>query len=142
MIDLENCRAFAAQAAAPDERLQVLERIVLDLMMEIEALRAAVVELSAWAGSACECRAPSVGVTGPHDAYGKAYLKTAWLSHWAAGPSSGADKILAQFYGDERADGRHEAIRWRELSMLRRLRYSAEQLKQYLASARAAETCT
>lgn len=142
MIDLFNCRAHAVKPASTGEQLQVLERIVLDLMMEIEALRAAVIELSASAGSVCDSVDGPAGVGGPHDAYGKAYLKTAWLSHWAGGPSSGADKILEQFYGDERDDGHRARNHWRELPMLRRLRYNDEQLNQYLDNARAAETCT
>ena len=84
----------------------------------------------------------SAGLAGPRHAYGQAYRKTAWLSHCAAGPSSGEDKILERFYGDERADGRRACNRRRELPMLRRLRYNDEQLIQYVESAQAAETCT
>jgi hypothetical protein len=81
MIDLVNGRAFAFNPATPDERLDVVERIVLDLMMEIEALRAAVIELSAATGplrGSEEARDEEpAGVAGPHHAYGKAYLETA-----------------------------------------------------------------
>jgi hypothetical protein len=146
MIDLVNGRAFAFNPATPDERLDVVERIVLDLMMEIEALRAAVIELSAATGplrGSEEARDEEpAGVAGPHHAYGKAYLETAWLSHWAAGHTSGQDKIVACFYCDERHDDRHEFRLWRELSMLKRLGYDAAQLRQYVESAQAAETCT
>ena len=45
MIDLKNCRAFALEPGTPDQRLETPERIVLDLMMEIEALRTAMIAL-------------------------------------------------------------------------------------------------
>jgi hypothetical protein len=45
MIDLKNCRAFTLEPGTPDQRLETLERIVLDLMTEIEALRTAMIAL-------------------------------------------------------------------------------------------------
>jgi hypothetical protein len=146
VIDLTNCRALAPEPAPAEARLQTLERIVLDLMMEIEALRAAVIELSSRTGPVRESADAfddgPAGVAGPHSAYGKAYLEAAWLSHWAAGPSSGDDKILEQFYDNQRDDSHREFKMWRELLMLRRLGYNEAQLRQYVENARAAETCT
>lgn len=146
MIDLAKGVAHSFEPLLVGTRLQTLERIVLDLMMEIEALRAAVIELSSRAGPVRENAevlddAPA-GVTGPHTAYGTAYLQTAWLTHWAAGVSSGSDKLLERFYSQERDGDSLKRPSWRELLLLRRLGYNDAQLEQYVASAQAAETCT
>jgi hypothetical protein len=145
MIDLKNCRAFTLEPGTPDQRLETLERIVLDLMMEIEALRSAMIQrrsLDVAIDSDRVLDEPVAGVSPPHTAYGEAYLKTAWLSHWSAGPTCGLDKLIEQFYGDEYRGENWDAIRWREMLMLCRLGYSKQQRTQYLESARTAETCT
>lgn len=146
MIDLASCRAQSLKSVAADERIQTLEQIVLDLMMEVEALRATVTELTSTIGPGNEggdvLDDGPAGVAGPHTAYGKAYLETAWRSHWVAGLSSGWDKILEQFYGGDASDAALGANGRRELLMLRRMGYNDAQLAQYLDSARAAETCT
>lgn len=144
MIDLKNCRANAFESRSPEQRLETLERIALDLMMEIEALRATVIELSTQvslipAGDDVLDDGPA-GVPGQHAPYGKAYLETAWRSHCSAGASSGWDKILEQFYGNGWGEIAAGAKCWRELLILRRLGYSEAQLMQYVDSAQAAET--
>ena len=145
MFDLVHCRVHALDSSA-NERLQTLERIVLDLMMEIEALRATVIELSSRIGpthaSDDALDDGPAGVSGPHTIYGRAYLETAWRSHLSAGPSCGWDKILEQFYGDECHGTAIDVEHWRELLMLRRLGYSEAQLTQYVQQAQAAEACT
>lgn len=136
MIDLKNNRAEAIDSTSSDERIANLERIVLDLMMEIEALRACLIKASpvtqTEASDDVLTPAPG-GVDGEHTPYGEAYLKTAWLTHWAAGPSSGFDKLLDLFYLPSR---------YREQLMLERLGYSQEQIQQFIESVHAAETCT
>jgi hypothetical protein len=126
--------------ADPASRIAALERIVLDLMMEIEALRTALIEGTTGAQSARLDEDALVddphGVPGPHTVYGKAYLKTAWLTHWSAGASSGFDKLLAMFY----PRGVHPA--WRECGILKRLGYSDEAIGRYRENASSAETCT
>lgn len=146
MIDLTNIQAQSIASASSDERLATLERIVLDLMMEIEALRACVMELSSSAvrpEENSDALAPSPGgVDGDHSPYGKAYMQTAWLTHWAAGPTSGFDKLLKHFYGrSSTSKGAHPG-QYRELLMLQRLGYSEAQIAQYVQNADAAETCT
>lgn len=107
MIDLKNCRANAIESRPREQRLETLGRIALDLMMEIEALRATVIELSTHmsltpAGDDVLDDGPA-GVPRPHAPYGKAHLETAWRSHCSAGASSGWDKIPEQFYGNDGA---------------------------------------
>lgn len=146
MIDLKNCRAFTLERGTPEQRLETLERIVLDLMMEIEALRSAMIRLTSRKGATvvgqCVLDNPAAGVTPPHTVYGEAYLTTAWLSHWSAGPTCGQDKLVETFYGDENQRANWDAGRWREILILLRLGYDRQQLSQYQASARAAEICT
>jgi len=137
MIDLKNNRAYTIDSTSSDERIANLEQIVLDLMMEIEALRACMIGVSsnsARAEASVDVLTPAPGgVDGEHTPYGEAYLKTAWLTHWAAGPTNGFDKLLDLFY----LPSRH-----REQLMLERLGYSQEQIQQFIESAFAAETCT
>ncbi len=145
MIDLENCRVGSLEETSSEQRIQVLERVVLDLMMEIEALRMAVIEISN-PKSTCEEqtdvleRSPG-GVSGKHTPYGKAYLETAWMTHWSADVTCGWDKLVELFYdsNDERNQGMQPM---RELIMLRRLGYDASKIAEYCESARDAETCT
>ena len=146
MIDLKNCRAFTAEPGTVEHRVATLERIVLDLIMEIEALRTTMIAIvspqdpETVDDHVLDDSAP--GVSGPHTVYGKAYLKTAWLTHWSAGPSCGHDKLLEQFYGDEYQGETWNPDRWREMLMLFRLGYNHQQRRQYVESAQAAEICT
>ena len=137
MIDLKNARTFGPAAVSADQRIETLERIALDLMMEVESLRAAVLGLSRGhpADQTEEALAHDPGgVPGPHTEYGHAYLETAWRSHWSAGTSSGADKLLELFYptGSD----------MREILFLRRLGYSEVQIRKYVESVHEAVTCT
>lgn len=145
-IDLQDMRAMSAKDSSPNERIATLERIVVDLMMEIEALRAAVLVLSERAGLqpvSDHVLDPSpAGVAGPHTVYGRAYLETAVLTHDATGPTSGKDKLLELFYGSPRSDGMDKVHDCRELNMLIRLGYDDSQKADYVASASAAETRT
>ncbi|MFM9965418.1 MAG: hypothetical protein ACKV2Q_29890 [Planctomycetaceae bacterium] len=121
-----------------------LRQIILALMLEIEALRTAVIRLSQRTGSGDdEPVNESVldearhGVSGEHSAYGAAYLDAAWLTHCAIGPTSGWDKLVELFFA-----GTESSENWRELLMLRRFGYSPEQIAQYQREARDAETFT
>ncbi len=144
MIDIENLRAESIEPATAERRLEVLERIVLDLMMEIEALRAAIIATTAsampQAGNENVLDDSPAGVDGTHTPYGQAYLETGWMTHWSAGPSSGMDKLLELFYGHDR-DHAHSG-RWREILMLMRFGYNEEQIQKFISSAAGAETCT
>ena len=117
MIDLTNCRAFTAEPGTVENRVATLERIVLDVLMEIEALRTAMIAVASPQGPEAEdghaLNGAPAGVSGPHTVYGKTYLKTAWLTHWSAGPTCGQDKLLEQFYGNEYNGETWNADRWR-----------------------------
>lgn len=98
-------------------RVQALTVLALDLLAEVEALR-------------------QIHIAEP--AYRDAYRQTGLLTHDAAGPTSGWQKLLGRFYPRQRAaDGRV----WRESLMLDRLgaeaadidvfRREAEEMEQY-----------
>jgi hypothetical protein len=109
-----------------DERNITLISMVSDLLVEVEALREAVIRLSASAGRDAS-------------SYRDAYLETALLSHNSAGPSTGVDKILALFYPDQsEADGRP----LREVVMLRRLGMSQAELDAFQKEAKDLEVLT
>ncbi len=108
-----------------DERNMTLLNIVSDLLVEVEALRETVLQLSVRVGSDAS--------------YRDAYRETALLSHNSAGPSSGLDKILALFYTNESgAEGRT----WREDIMLRRLGMSQAELDAFQKEAMGLEILT
>ena len=98
-----------------EERNIALVGMVSDLLVEVEALREAIIRLSASAGTD-----PSF--------YRDAYRETALLSRNGAGPSTGLDKILARFYpGQSEAGGQP----LREVVMLRRLGMSQAELDAF-----------
>lgn len=146
MIDLDNFRAQSFKQVTSESRIQTLERIVLDLMMEIEALRMTVIKLTDKPPSEPESNnvleEKHVGVSGDHSLYAQAYMETAWVTHWAAGPLSGWDKLIERFYHNEAANYASRKMGYRELIMLRRLGYTPTQIDQYMDKAEAAETCT
>jgi hypothetical protein len=113
----------------PDPRTEALVAVVLDLLMEVEALRA--VLLASDDGGRNRA------------AYRRAYQETAYLTHNACGPSSGIDKLLALFYPERVEEKRgHEVRTWRECVMLRRLGFSEEEITRYKEAARQAEMFT
>lgn len=146
MIDLVNCRAETIERGSADDRLQVLERIVVDLMMEIESLRAAMLAITtdqtAVPSGDHVLEVKAIEPDMPCTVYGQTYMETAWLSHWCAGPSSGRDKVLELFYGDGYCGQNRYDRSWREVQMLGRLGFSNDQLAVYRERALAAETCT
>jgi len=134
MIDLTRVRLDSAESES-GERLATLERIVLDLMMEVETLRATVIELSRPQSLNTDVLDNEAGeVPGPHSLYGVKYLSTALLAHSSAGMTSGQEKVLQLFYSTR---GAH-----RETLMLLRLGYTPEQIDIFRQNARDAETWT
>jgi hypothetical protein len=122
----------SSKGAERDPRIEVLVAMVLDLLVEIEALRTVV-------------SASKLGVGGKESAYGRAYQQTAYLTHNACGPSSGMEKLLALFYppqaeGEERSW--YQPMTWRECLQMRRLGFSDEEVRAYKEAAREAETFT
>lgn len=114
---------LALEFGAPEERLKMVVEMVLDLLVEVEALRTAVIRLSGDDASQ----------------YRDAYRDAAFLSHNAAGPSSGREKILRLFYP---GSAEPDAWGWRETLLLRRLGMSDADLEKYKKEAKGAELYT
>jgi hypothetical protein len=102
----------------PERRLAILSKIVLDLMMELEALRETIASGST---------------------YRDAYRKAALLTHNNAGPSDGWDKLLGLFYRFEESSGDGP---WRETTMMQRLGFTPTEIELYQQEAKEAELYT
>lgn len=111
-------RALFLPSTDPRQGFDHLVAVVMDLMMEVEALRRAIASASG---------------------YPEAYRSTALLTHDASGPSTGWDKLLHRFYPEDQ-DARGRA--WRESLMLRRLGCSSEDLEAYQREAEGMEVLT
>jgi hypothetical protein len=115
-----------------DPRVEVLAGMVLDLLLEVEALRKVVA-------------ASALGAGGKDSAYGRAYQETAYLTHNATGPSSGLEKLLALFYprlAQAEGQGGQERRTWRECLLMRRLGFPEEAVRVYKDAAEQAEVFT
>ena len=119
-------------AAAVDPRTEVLVAIVFDLLVEVEALRSALL-------------ASDAGTSSSALIYKRAYRDIAYLTHDAAGPRSGPEKLLARFYpepsGQERK-GEREARVWRECLFLSRIGFTEDEITAYKEEAQEAEAFT
>ena len=125
----------------PAVRAEVLGQVVLDLLMEVEALRRAVRALSDRVGPLDAGDDALDGSHSPRTAYAAAYAGTAWLTHCAAGLTGGWEKLLETFYGE--VSGRNRPPDgWRECLMLKRLGLSDAEIAEYMASASGAEAYT
>lgn len=118
-------RALFHPDAAPSPQVEALLTLVIDLAVEVEALRATVAD------------DPQLRAT-----YRARYAEAAMLPHDASGPSGGLHKLLARYYGDETVDEWSGPTSWRELLMLRRLGASPDDLAAWQAHAREAQTFT
>ena len=98
-----------------ERRLEVLTKVVLDLMTEVEALRETI-------------------ATGSR--YRDAYRNSALLVHNNSGPSTGWDKLLDCFYPHEETS---EGRMWRELLMMRRLGFTSTEIETYQRKAEEVE---
>lgn len=120
----------------PMERIAVLTQIVIDLLVEVEALRETVLRLHPVDGGA----PVHAGYDFPCDdsltedkaAYPAAYADAAFTLHNAAGPSSGVQKLLGRFYPENGAAPR-------EALMLRRLGFTADEIARFRAATKSAE---
>jgi hypothetical protein len=134
--------ALFSTAHDPRSRVDLLISLVLDLFGEVEALREAMIQASPETrgervriGCDIPCRAVERALT----PYQRAYLDGAYRLHNSAGPTGGAQKLLARFYPAEAGgDGRA----WRERLLLHRLAFSAEEISLYEEAARQAERFT
>lgn len=125
-------------------RMEVLAALVMDLFVEVEALREAVMRLESVspdgrAGSHLEHVHPALVLASIRTVYQKAYLETAFETHNNGGPSGGLDKLLARFYPPA-ADETGRA--WRECLLLARLGFSPSEIAEYKRAAEEAEMFT
>jgi hypothetical protein len=121
-------------------RVNALCQVVIDLLVEVEALREALLQLCpetqgshVHKGYDIPCHDDTL--TKGKGAYQAAYVNAAYVRHNAAGPFGAIEKLLARFYA---VDGTVE-IEPRELLMLRRLGFSEEEIVRFRAAVRKAE---
>lgn len=113
-----------------DPKIDLLVSVVCDLLMEVEALRATVLEMQ---------KTEHTETTG----YAKHYRDTAYLVHNGAGKSSGIAKLLQLFYApspEKGAEVAGHARSWREVLMLRRLGFDENEIREFKQDAQIAET--
>ena len=118
-------------------RTEALTRLVIDLMVEIEALRAALVQSQVGGagkpvhgGYDIPCHDETLA--DGKGAYAAAYVDAAYVLHNSAGPSGGVEKLLARFYPAGAAEPR-------EALMLRRLGFSESEVARFAEAAEQAE---
>ena len=113
-----------------DAQVRVLATIVLDLLVEVEALRSAMLDDVDRRGR-CHDQSLSMGKS----AYQAAYLDTVYLTHNCCGPYSGIEKLLSLYYPEAEQY-------WRECLFLRRLGFTEEEVARYKEAASEAESFT
>jgi hypothetical protein len=111
-------RSGSMKAADLSRRIQMLTTVVLDLMMEVEALRETMVRGSN---------------------YRAAYREIGLLTHNSVGPSTGVDKLLDLYYPSSATSGGRA---WRESLMMQRLGFTQTEMEQYKRDAEDAEQMT
>lgn len=109
-------------------RIAFLTELVLDLLVEVEALREGQLEA-----------AEAEGQRGKDTPYGRAWRRVVELSHNAAGPSSGIEKIFRSWSGSAQDA---EGGSGRELAMLERLGYADDEIEAFLEHLEQLETYT
>jgi hypothetical protein len=125
--DISTSLAGDGHTGPVEARVDVLEAVVRDLLMEVEALRQALLH-----------SAPGSG--GKQSTYANAYREIGLLAHNSSGPTSGLEKLLARFY--KRAGEQREAAYGREILMLRRLGFTEADVEAYAQEAENAEQLT
>ena len=145
MMELKHPEIISSLFAKSDfnGRIDVLAALVLDLFMEVEALRRFAVTLDEQRSGRLECPRQSghneLTLSRDKSAYQIAYVDTAYVTHNNAGPSGGLDKLLTEFY-PAAADEMGRA--WREALLLERLGFSREEITAYKKAAEEAEMLT
>ena len=134
--DIElNPRTIVNSLLAPsslEQTVHTLGRVVLDLMMEVEGLRRAL--LMRESPGRTDFGFDNLIPEGISPGYGRAYWGSALLTHNNAGPSFGLEKLAAAFYP--------EGPELRELQMLRCLGLSDREIETYKRAALDAEAFT
>lgn len=118
-------------------RTEALRHLVIDLLVEVEALRSALTQLqvggagpSVHSGFDIPCHDDTL-VAGKA-AYPAAYIDAAYVLHNAAGPTAGVEKLLARFYPPDTNEPR-------EALMLHRLGFSDSEVDKFVIAATQAE---
>lgn len=109
-----------------EERNLALISLISDLLVEVEALREAVLRLSAGAGT-------------DTSSYREAYREAALIAHNSAGTRSGLDKLLDRFYPGASESGEQPM---REVIMPRRLGMSQPEIEAFEKEAKELEMLT
>jgi hypothetical protein len=108
-------------------RIALLTELVLDLALEVEALRAE--------------RAGAAAKTGD-GAYAEAYMKSAAVAHSGAGVVPGWLKLMTRFYSTSEEDNTLDGRPLRELLLLRRLGVDEDRLRAFAEHIRHVESLT
>jgi hypothetical protein len=145
-MEVKHPEIFSSIFAGPNTKasVEVLGTLVLDLFMEVEALREALIRIEerkcgTQVGDDDKFKLNHQIVSWEKSLYHKAYVETAYETHNNGGPSGGLDKLLARFYpmvADEM--GRT----WRECLLLERLGFSQVEIAEYKKAAEDAEMFT
>ena len=117
-----------------DTRVQLPTGMVLDLFVEVEALRGAMHSRVGTGGLHVD-----ESLSAGKSPYQASYLNKVYTSNNSAGPSSGMEKVLATFYASRSVEGQPA---WRECLVLRRLGFTEEEVARYVQAASEAETFT
>jgi len=138
-MELNHEEIIHALLAARSGNLQVniLVSLILDLFMEVEALREALIKIdnSPLEPAVAEPEGGSI-LNLAKSTYQRAYLDAAFEIHNNEGAYGGLDKLLAKFYPSSADDvGRT----WRECLLLERLGFSPAEIDEYKTVAQAAE---
>jgi hypothetical protein len=100
-------------------REETLAIVVLDLLMEVEALRTTVTKLAE----------SSLPPESARAAVSDGYREIALLTHDSTGPSDGWEKLLARFFPTESLGSGER--RWREAIFMTRLGCSGQEIEAY-----------
>jgi hypothetical protein len=138
-MELNHSEIIHALLAARSGNLQVniLVSLILDLFMEVEALREALIKIdsSLLEPATDETEGGSI-LNLAKSTYQRAYLDAAYETHNNEGEYGGLDKLLARFYPSSADDlGRT----WRECLLLERLGFSPAEIDEYKTEAQVAE---
>jgi len=137
-MELNHEEIIHALLSARSGNLQVniLVSLILDLFMEVEALREALIKIdNSLLEPAEEPEGRSI-LNLAKSTYQRAYLDAAFEIHNNEGAYGGLDKLLAKFYPSSADDlGRT----WRECLLLERLGFSPAEIDEYKTVAQAAE---
>lgn len=138
-MELNHAEIIHALLAARSGNLQVniLVSLILDLFMEVEALREALIKIESSLLEPSDDETESGSILNlAKSTYQRAYLDAAFETHNNEGEYGGLDKLLARFYPSSADDlGRT----WRECLLLARLGFSSAEIDEYKSVAQAAE---